>query len=73
MRKIYQLMVGDRQINAVYPNEGLAVYHAELMSEDREEIVRIWEAEETPGLYLEDLEWELIKVALNGVVYAKTP
>ncbi len=62
MTKIYQLMIGKKQINDLYYNEDDARENAKQIAIDTGKTIVIWVAEEIEGLELCQLEWSLNRI-----------
>lgn len=63
MAKIYQLMIGNEQVNDVYYDEIDARANAVQIHLDRGMTVTVWEAEEIEDVPYDALKWTIIGVA----------
>ena len=59
MNKLYQLMIGKKEINDLYYNEDDARENAMQAAIDTGLPVTIWVAEEVEGVPVDELEWRL--------------
>ena len=55
MTKIYQLMIGNRQVNDLYYDRDDAIDNAKQLVRDTELPVSVWVAEDTEGV--DELDW----------------
>lgn len=68
MAKIYQLMIGKKQIGEDVYDERDAIAHAEQVSIDSGKTVEIWMAEEHEVVPYDLLTWKLMTWASNGEI-----
>ena len=62
MEKIYQLMMGKKQVNDLYYDETDAFENAKQIVIDTGKTVEIWVAEEIEGVPVDALEWTLNRI-----------
>ena len=62
MAKIYQLMIGRKQINDLYYDEDDARENAMQIAIDTGDPVEIWAAEEHAVIPVDLLNWRLIRI-----------
>ena len=66
MAKIYQLMIGNNQINDLYYDRDDATENAKQLTLDTGMPVAIWEAEEIEGVSVDVLDWTTLTTVRFG-------
>ena len=64
MTKIYQLMIGRRQVNDLYYDRDDAIDNAKQLVRDTGLPVSVWVAEDTEGVSVDVLDWTILTTIL---------
>ena len=57
MTKLYQLMIGGRQVNDLYYDRDDAIENAKQLVRDTGKPVSVWVAEDVEGVPVDELDW----------------
>ena len=59
MTKLYQLMIGRRQVNGLYYDRDDAIDNAKQLFRDKGRTVTVWVAEDIEGVPVDELDWTI--------------
>ena len=60
MTKLYQLMIGRRQVNDLYYDRDDAIENAKQLVRDKGMPVTVWVAEDIEGVSADELDWTIL-------------
>ena len=60
MTKLYQLMIGRRQVNDLYYDRDDAIENAKQLVRDKGMSVTVWVAEDIEGVSADELDWTIL-------------